>query len=84
MRKTVQDIVINLVEFFNNNKKNNKTIFNLNKISELTGLANVVVNRYIDIFYSLNQLDIKLKISNRGTERIIDISKFNLQIRGGK
>jgi hypothetical protein len=84
MRKTVQDIVIQLVNFFDSNKNNDNKKINMNKISEETNLASVVINRYIDIFKILGKIKIEERISNRGIERIIDLSDFDLKIHGGK
>lgn len=81
MRKTQEDIIIILTNTINSILSESRVETSLSELSTKSGLPNVVVARYLPIFERLGKISINETLSNRGVEREINISEFDLVVQ---
>lgn len=80
MKRTAEDIMVAIIFAINKLKTEKEVSITTNQLSRITGLPSVVLNKYIPIFSKIGKLEIIETVSNRGVEKTIDISKFDLSV----
>lgn len=81
MKRTVTDILVSITKSFIEFKAEGKTKITTNQLREKTGLISYNTEKYLDYFQSIDKIDITTSVDNRGVNRLIDLTKFDLTLK---